>query len=1230
MVDLSVGSSAGFAKHLLASAILLFSTVQGQAFQIVDYEPTLAVTAEDICSEPLTELVARRSPLNSLHGDVLALLSSDLPRDDPKRVSAAKALVPVFLSAINGSMNAISGDDLGILLYDLAALLLAAKVPSDQISAYDVKQEATALLSKATQAPQAIELAAELATSLLGDNRVTTTQNVLDNHIARFGNRSDQWALFARLVRNLTYSQQSAEQVEREMATLVRRIEWARSLQNERLELESIGTWLLKASEQLTKGLQPTPGQLAPLLPTARSLFDRVEARALKDLELLIPIYEAGGDNRLDCRNVSTATVDGIFNVIMAEGTPQERGRVLEFAVLHSLDTYMFETDPFGVMVNANPLLQLRMSNPDLFARAAGYVSTALTCPAEQPKAACSEGALANVYNWLNRGTLALDLARTSYERTINGTQNLEARSGAALQLAFLEWEYGSVGRAADLMNTDVAVVPFDWKALDYRDAQTYVDVQYSLAKTALDDTAIEALLRRTMAERREAEIAGAGQVSVAFEAPLPDAMIQDYLLGGACQTCPDDLRAEVVGWVKRAASGSSHHFLLTRLLRDNELSEAERGALAEKLLLKTVEFDSTNLRATLKSLPTLRGRGMTMQEQATVLALAEGHPHASAIEGGWLRDFAAFLFEGNIERKRKLYNSMIASYDSVSMDFGTERDYLNGLDGLSRLARTVGYSLAAQVLDEHIVQMIDEKLGYMDTEVTDATLNEDAWVLTPALARLARGAFGAEDVKRGVQLLARARASALQSLNSSWTVGDQRAVMKFRELESALRLTAQLSINASTARPELIPDALESVQMAMLGDTALTALAAQRRRVLVNPLAQEALEDAEQARSALQLLNYYKSEVGIQDPAWEARELSSRTAALETANLALTAHFPDAQAFSLQPVSIDQVRAVLKPGELVVVVHSGTDATYGLAVSTTLEKSWVSAADSAKLDETVAKIRDAVSIEPGQPLPVNYPFAEAHQLFLDIFGDAVSHLPQYDRLLIVVDGPLQRIPLSVLPMNLPSHLPTSPADFRGLDVQWLGATKAIVHLPTLGAIRARDVLPQTTQARPFAGIGDPSLGMGNLEAGISSAVYADNGLADVNYLRSLASLPETKTEIFALAQMQKASAGDVLVGEQATETNIKAMKLSEYSVILFATHGLVAGEARGVSEPGLVLTPPTEPTSLDDGYLGLGEVMDLELSAELVILSACNTAAGDGRSNASGLSGLARVSYCT
>ncbi|KFC70260.1 CHAT domain protein [Devosia sp. LC5] len=61
------------------------------------------------------------------------------------------------------------------------------------------------------------------------------------------------------------------------------------------------------------------------------------------------------------------------------------------------------------------------------------------------------------------------------------------------------------------------------------------------------------------------------------------------------------------------------------------------------------------------------------------------------------------------------------------------------------------------------------------------------------------------------------------------------------------------------------------------------------------------------------------------------------------------------------------------------------------------------------------------------------------------------------------------------------------------------------------------------------------------------------------------------------------------------------------------------------MSEPGLVLTPPTEPTSLDDGYLGLSEVMDLELSAELVILSACNTAAGDGRSNASGLSGLAR-----
>lgn len=77
--------------------------------------------------------------------------------------------------------------------------------------------------------------------------------------------------------------------------------------------------------------------------------------------------------------------------------------------------------------------------------------------------------------------------------------------------------------------------------------------------------------------------------------------------------------------------------------------------------------------------------------------------------------------------------------------------------------------------------------------------------------------------------------------------------------------------------------------------------------------------------------------------------------------------------------------------------------------------------------------------------------------------------------------------------------------------------------------------------------------------------------------------------------------------------------------MLALATHGLVAGELGGISEPGLVLTPPETANASDDGYLTASEVAALDLNAEWVILSACNTAAGDGSEGAPGLSGLAR-----
>jgi len=83
--------------------------------------------------------------------------------------------------------------------------------------------------------------------------------------------------------------------------------------------------------------------------------------------------------------------------------------------------------------------------------------------------------------------------------------------------------------------------------------------------------------------------------------------------------------------------------------------------------------------------------------------------------------------------------------------------------------------------------------------------------------------------------------------------------------------------------------------------------------------------------------------------------------------------------------------------------------------------------------------------------------------------------------------------------------------------------------------------------------------------------------------------------------------------------------------VVHFATHGLVAGEtamfAENRAEPALLLTPPDTASEEDDGLLTASEVTALKLDADWVILSACNTAAGDSVGG-DALSGLARAFF--
>ena len=164
---------------------------------------------------------------------------------------------------------------------------------------------------------------------------------------------------------------------------------------------------------------------------------------------------------------------------------------------------------------------------------------------------------------------------------------------------------------------------------------------------------------------------------------------------------------------------------------------------------------------------------------------------------------------------------------------------------------------------------------------------------------------------------------------------------------------------------------------------------------------------------------------------------------------------------------------------------------------------------------------------------------------------------------------------------------------------------------------------------RPFFGVGDPASPAASQPPrrwprwrGLRRPAPADPAL-----LRALPPLPDTAAEVSAVGAHARRTARLDPAGAGATEGAVRGAPLDQYRVLYFATHGLLPGELHCQAEPGLVLSPPAAASASTDadGLLSASEIAALKLNADLVVLSACNTAAGGGtRFGGGALEGLA------
>ena len=287
--------------------------------------------------------------------------------------------------------------------------------------------------------------------------------------------------------------------------------------------------------------------------------------------------------------------------------------------------------------------------------------------------------------------------------------------------------------------------------------------------------------------------------------------------------------------------------------------------------------------------------------------------------------------------------------------------------------------------------------------------------------------------------------------------------------------------------------------------------------------------------------------------------------------------------------------------------------------------------------------------------------------LYRELIAPVADIMAGRSKIIVVADGPLQTIPLEFLVRQYgAAEEKAFRAARQGSDgsadrpflaeyapLDYLGKSFRFAYLPSLSTLTSQRLYPkiQTESKRQLIAFADPIFNpvVGKLISANTLAVLEAMG-GSVPRGRdgrpNIPALKETAVEAREIATIL-GGASDLYLGDNAQESMAKRGDLKAARFVLFATHGFLGGEylppMEAPVEPGtnVVLRAPQKSKSQpalaltlvgdlkgEDGMLTMKEVIeDVELNADLVALSACNTAGETAQANnGEGFAGLTRA----
>ncbi|MDQ3135162.1 MAG: CHAT domain-containing protein, partial [Acidobacteriota bacterium] len=361
-------------------------------------------------------------------------------------------------------------------------------------------------------------------------------------------------------------------------------------------------------------------------------------------------------------------------------------------------------------------------------------------------------------------------------------------------------------------------------------------------------------------------------------------------------------------------------------------------------------------------------------------------------------------------------------------------------------------------------------------------------------------------------------------------------------------------------------------------------------------------------------------------------------------------------------PLNLKEIQQLLDPDTLLLEYALGENRSYLWAVTRTAIKSY-ELPKRAEIEKSAKAVyswltvgyRGERFIGGQRPRPVAGATSyteDALRLSRMVFAPVAAQLAT-KRLLIVSDGVLQYIPFAALP---------DPAarNRQGQAGQPLLVNHEIVNLPSASvlAVLRREFATRAPAPKSVAVLADPvfeeadarvrtaAASNGTTRGGAEPTATKESKVDDrtsnsrfileralslqpsigedgkVRSGLSISRLPFTRRESAAILAATPKGAGMQSLDFRASRLTATSSDLAQYRIVHFATHGLLNSEHPELS--GIILSLVDEEGRPQDGFLRLHEIYNLHLSAELVVLSACQTGLGK-EIKGEGLVGLTR-----